>query len=133
MILVDSSVWVDHLRGVDTRGSRRLTELATAPGQLATTEPVLMEVTAGASGAIALQRVDRLFSSIPVLSLSVRSDFKDAALLYRAAREAGLTVRALTDCLIAAVALRTGATLLHKDADFAALARVCPLLHEDVR
>lgn len=131
--MVDSSVWVDLLRNVDTRGGRRLAELATTPDQIATTEPVLMEVIAGAVGEVALQRIHRLFSSIPVLSVSVNSDFKDAALLYRAAREAGLTVCALTDCLIAAVALRTGATILHKDADFTALARIAPLLHEDAR
>ncbi|MDQ3096526.1 MAG: PIN domain nuclease [Actinomycetota bacterium] len=133
MILVDSSVWIDLLRGGDTAAGRRLAELATTPDVIATTEPVLMEVAAGAVGQIALQRIERLFSSVPLLSVSVTSDFKDAALLYRAAREAGFTVRALTDCLIAAVALRTASTVLHKDADYVALASIAPLRHEDVR
>jgi predicted nucleic acid-binding protein len=39
----------------------------------------------------------------------------------------GETVRALTDCLIAAVAIRTGVSLLHSDSDFEALARQTPL------
>lgn len=121
------------MRGSDTRAARRLAELAATPHLIATTEPVLMEVEAGAVGPVSLQRIERLFSSIPLLSVSVTSDFRDAALLCRAARQAGSTVRALTDCLIAAVALRTATTVLHKDADFVALAGIAPLMHEDVR
>ena len=44
--------------------------------------------------------------------------------LFRAVRASGETVRTLLDCLIAAVAIRTGAVLVHRDRDFDALARV---------
>ncbi len=49
--------------------------------------------------------------------------YEDAADLYRACRRAGETVRTLTDCLVAALAIRTGAAVLHADEDFAAIAR----------
>jgi predicted nucleic acid-binding protein len=39
----------------------------------------------------------------------------------------GETVRKLEDCLVAAVALRHGATLLHRDHDFEVIARHAPL------
>lgn len=39
----------------------------------------------------------------------------------------GMTVRKLVDCLIAAVAVRTRATLVHEDSDFDAIAAVAPL------
>ena len=47
--------------------------------------------------------------------------------LLAGAADAGETVRKLTDCLIAAVALRHGAALLHRDHDFEVLARHTPL------
>jgi predicted nucleic acid-binding protein len=54
-------------------------------------------------------------------------DYEDAADIYRACRQAGHTVRALTDCLIASVAMRAGLLLLHTDRDFDAIARHAPL------
>ena len=54
-------------------------------------------------------------------------DYHDAASLLRAAGRTGRTVRKLVDCLIAAVAIRTDATLIHQDRDFDAIAAVAPL------
>ena len=53
----------------------------------------------------------------------VPADYEDAASLYRTCRRGGGTVRRLIDCLIAAVAIRAGAHLLHAAADFTVLAR----------
>ncbi|MDQ4069069.1 MAG: hypothetical protein M3203_06305 [Actinomycetota bacterium] len=57
--------------------------------------------------------------------VSVRGldDFEAAADLYRACKAGGETVRALTDCLIAVVALRQSLSVLHADRDFDVLAR----------
>jgi predicted nucleic acid-binding protein len=44
-------------------------------------------------------------------------DFALAASLYRTARREGVTIRNTLDCLIAAPCVRTGAPLLHSDAD----------------
>jgi predicted nucleic acid-binding protein len=54
-------------------------------------------------------------------------DFEAAAELYRRCRRGGETVRTLMDCLVAAVALRTGAAVLHQDRDYDAIARHAPL------
>jgi hypothetical protein len=50
-------------------------------------------------------------------------DYDHAASLYRVCRRRGETVRKLIDCLIAAVAIRSNAQLLHADRDFTVLAR----------
>jgi predicted nucleic acid-binding protein len=52
-----------------------------------------------------------------------------SAELYRRCRGRGETVRKLIDCLIAAIAIRERATVLHNDRDFDVLtvARVCVL------
>lgn len=69
----------------------------------------------------------RRFPALPMLSVEPVHDYRDAALIYRAAKQRGLTVRRLTDCLIAAVALRHDAVVVHKDTDFDAIARAVPL------
>ena len=49
--------------------------------------------------------------------------FVDAVGLFRAGRRAGVTIRSSIDCLIAACALRNDLEVLHRDRDYAALAR----------
>ncbi|MFT4210630.1 MAG: PIN domain-containing protein [Microbacterium sp.] len=55
------------------------------------------------------------------------TDWEDAARIYRTGRRQGVTIRTLVDCLIAAIAVRGGASVLHHDADFDAIATVVPL------
>jgi predicted nucleic acid-binding protein len=69
----------------------------------------------------------RLLAGCELTPIQGLRDYEHAADLYRICREAGETVRALTDCLIAAVAIRTGNPILHVDSDFDALARHAPL------
>jgi predicted nucleic acid-binding protein len=71
-----------------------------------------------------LRRFLGRFELPPVEGLA---DYEAAAELYRRCRAGGETVRKLTACLIAAVAMRHGAALLHRDHDFEVLARHTPL------
>jgi predicted nucleic acid-binding protein len=54
-------------------------------------------------------------------------DYDQAATLYRQCRISGETPRRLIDCLIAAVAIRSGVQVLHRDTDFVVLAAHTPL------
>jgi predicted nucleic acid-binding protein len=60
------------------------------------------------------------------LPVEASVDYRDAAMAYRAVRSGGHTVRKTMDCLIAAVAVRTGATLVHRDRGFDLLAAALP-------
>jgi predicted nucleic acid-binding protein len=103
----------------------RLTALIAAGGPVAVTEPVLMEVLAGA-------RSDQRESDLRLLLLlrfellpfDVVADFDGAAHIYRRCRRAGVTPRGMVACMIAAVVLRRGATLLSHDVDMDRLAGV---------
>ncbi len=44
--------------------------------------------------------------------------FIHASDIYRECRKKGITIRKTIDCLIAAVAIENGLSLLHKDSDF---------------
>ena len=125
--LIDSSVWIDWFRDADTKATAELSELARYPLSIATTQPVLMELQAGAR-TVELVKINRVVGSFTVLDVDPSIDFIRAAEIFRAVRRAGHTPRALLDCLIVAVALRRDVVLVHKDIDFDRIAEVVPAL-----
>lgn len=127
MILVDTSAWVEFLRGTGSEADERIARLLPDPGGLATNDVILMEVLAGARDESHRYRLRRLLARCRFMPVEGPGDYEDAATLYRACRRGGETVRVLTDCLIAAAAIRTGTPILHRDADFEAIARHAPL------
>jgi predicted nucleic acid-binding protein len=127
MLLVDSSIWIEIARGA----SADLKQAMAAAGEpLAITEPIVGEVLAGAHDPDA---VEARLASVNLRALDPSRDYRDAAMLYRACRRRGMTIRSLTDCLIAAVALRYGDVVAHRDADFERIAEVAPLRTLDLR
>lgn len=124
MILADTSAWVEYDRATGSRVDRRLEELIEVAGPLAVTEPVVMELVAGARTEEREAQLRRLLGRFELLRFDAVSDFDGAARIYRRCRRAGITPRGMIDCLIAAVALRHGATLLAADADLTRVAGV---------
>ena len=126
MILVDTSAWVEFDRGTGSAVDLRVQD-AMRSGEVASCEPVLMEVLAGARDEVRAGRLRRLLTSFAWVPLEPVADFEGAARLYRQCRRAGVTPRGLTDCLIVTMALRSGSALLAADVDFERIARVVPL------
>lgn len=128
MILADTSAWVEYDRATSSATDLAITSLITEGGhQLAVTEPVLMEVLAGAKDEKRHSELESLLKSFQWLSADPVADFAGAAKVYRACRAGGVTPRGLIDCMIASIAIRTGAELLAADRDFIDMARVLPL------
>jgi predicted nucleic acid-binding protein len=127
VILVDTSAWVEYLRGTGSDVNTRVRAYYDNTDALAITDVVVMELMAGVRTESDERRVDSIVNGVAVLGIAGMDDFVQAALLYRSCRQAGETVRQMTDCLIAAVAIRHGVPVLHSDADFDALARHTPL------
>jgi predicted nucleic acid-binding protein len=90
---------------------------------LHTTDVVIMEVLSGARDDTHAEQLRRLLARCEFVPTEGLDDFERAAAIYRQCRRAGDTIRALTDCLIAGVAIRADLDLLHADRDFEALAR----------
>jgi predicted nucleic acid-binding protein len=124
VILADTSAWVEYDRATGSAVDQRLTALIASDGPVAVTEPVVMEVLAGARNDQRESELRRLLLRFHLLTFDVVADFDGAARIYRRCRRAGVTPRGMVDCLIAAVALRRGALLLSQDADLDRLARV---------
>lgn len=120
MILIDSSAWVEFLRGTGSGVCEEVDRLLDS--EIAVSDPVLMEVLAGGRNP---QHVVQLRALLGRASMHhcCAEDYESAAAIYRHCRQSGETVRRLIDCLIAAVAIREQLPLLHQDADFEVIAR----------
>lgn len=127
MILVDSSVWIAYLRDIASPEVETLDGLIRGGADICITEPVIMELLAGAQGARNRAQVENLVNGLPLLGLDPGADFRGAAELYRASMANGHPIRSMTDCLIATVAIRRDVPLLERDRDFAYLAQVSSL------
>jgi predicted nucleic acid-binding protein len=124
MILVDTSAWIEVLRG---RAADQYAQ-AVAGDEVVTCLPVMQEVLQGIDDEIAFRVAVAAFADIPILENPLTRDvFDEAVQLYRNARRAAITVRSSVDCLIAACALRHDAIVLHVDRDFTHLGRITGL------
>ncbi|ABE45997.1 type II toxin-antitoxin system VapC family toxin [Polaromonas sp. JS666] len=129
MLLIDSSVWIDWLRGSDT-DAVRFVQAREGQEELALTQMIYLEVLQGVSSERQFAVTQKILGAqTMLLPLDELETFAAAAQLYRQARQQGLTIRKSTDCLIAAIALEQGALLVHNDRDFLALAQSMPHLH----
>ncbi|MCP4963734.1 MAG: PIN domain nuclease, partial [bacterium] len=122
--LVDTSAWVEFDRATASSVDGRLTELIADTDEVAVTEPVTMEVLAGARSDRREQDLRRLMQRFELLRFDAAVDFDAAARIYRVCRRSGVTPRGMVDCMIAAVALRPGVSLLAADADLGRVAGI---------
>lgn len=129
MLLVDTSVWIEVFR----RHPRFHLESVAELDEVVTCLPVIQEVLQGFRDERAFHVAREAMYALPIVESPLpRAVVDDAIDLYRRSRQAGITVRSSVDCLIAACALRHGLTVLHRDRDFGALARVSALDARDI-
>jgi predicted nucleic acid-binding protein len=125
MILIDTSAWIEYFRASGSAAAgevRRL--LAAEPERVVICEPIAIEILAGALDEDRHAKLERLVDGLRSLRIDDAVDFRSAAAIYRTARRAGRTIRSINDCVIAAVSIRHGASIIHRDADFEVIAEI---------
>jgi hypothetical protein len=128
VILVHTSAWIEFDRATGSPTHHAVAAaIASDPASVAVTEPVLMEVLAGARSDADARRLRNMLTSVAWIPCDTAADFEGAARIYRHCRAKGVTPRTVNDCLIASIALRTDSALLTADRDFEALIRCVPL------
>jgi predicted nucleic acid-binding protein len=128
MILVDTSAWMEYFRATGSPAAVEVRRLLSDHAiQVAMCEPVAMEILAGATDDSKHAKLEQLVNGLPSLTVDDAIDFRVAAGIYRAARRAGQSIRSPNDCLIAAVAIRNEARIVHRDTDFDIIAAVTSL------
>jgi hypothetical protein len=127
MILADSFAWIEYLRGAGGPIAARMRDLVGRPDLLVTTEPVVMELMAGARDLPARRALTGLLAACTLVRVRGLADYQLAALVYSRCSARGESVGSMIDCLIATVAIRANAEVLAQDRDFAKIARHTPL------
>lgn len=125
MILVDSSVWIDYLRGSKNRPVERLVgwlQGGEATVDLGVADLVVFEVMRGFSSAKEQRRARDLLLALDVVEIGGLDNALLAAEHYIALRSQGYTIASPIDVLLASYCIANGHMLLHRDADFDVMA-----------
>ena len=117
MIIVDTTVWVDYLRGTRTPHTDWL-EANLTSGRLGLTDLILCEVLQGITTDSQFDAVQENLLRFEVFETGTVEVAVEAALNYRRLRAVGRTVRRTIDSLIATFCLMEGHALLHNDRDY---------------
>jgi predicted nucleic acid-binding protein len=117
MILVDSSVWIAYLRGLDTPTTSKL-HSAAAREQILVGDIVLVEILQGARDDLHAAQIERDLRRFVVVTLLGDGLASQAARNFRILRNLGITIRGTTDLIIGTFCIERRHTLLHDDRDF---------------
>lgn len=118
MILVDSSVWIAHLRGRRTPATARL-EIIAGREPLLIGDLIMLEVLQGARDESQAAQIERALRQYVVVSLLDADLAARAARNYRKLRGLGITIRKTADIIIGTYCIEYRHSLLHDDRDFA--------------
>jgi len=122
VILVDSSVWIDHLRDTVTAPVSYLRSLISAE-ELLVGDLILCEVLQGLRSDAEARAVEEALREFEIVSLVDAELAVKAAANYRFLRGHGITIRKTVDLIIGTYCIQRGHTLLHSDRDFAPMER----------
>jgi len=117
MIVVDSSVWIAHLRGRHTPEVRKLRALQELD-QILLGDLILLEVLQGARDERHAGMIERELRQFPIAGMLSPALAARIARNYRALRDRGVTPRRTIDMIIGTFCIEAGHLLLHADRDF---------------
>jgi predicted nucleic acid-binding protein len=117
LILVDSSVWIDYFRGLDTPQTERL-DAALGSEPVAIGDLMLSEVLQGFTNDRNFDLALELLAALDHVDIAGHEIAIEAARNFRILRAFGVTVRKTIDTLIATRCLHDGLPLLYSDRDF---------------
>jgi predicted nucleic acid-binding protein len=125
MYLVDTSVWIDYIKGADSEHVEFLDTLLQNPLAVGIADLIYMEILQGAQDQMTFVRFREYFSGQRFYRLKqAEKSYEQAARIYFECRRAGITIRSTVDCLIAQCAMENKLVLLHNDRDFNQMATV---------
>jgi predicted nucleic acid-binding protein len=129
MYLVDTSVWIDFLRGRNVAHVGTLSSLLEGDDIVGVAPIIVQEILQGADSEERFEKWRKYFSDLfCYIPQDHEAAHVSAARLYLQCRRKGKTPRSSNDCLIATIAVEHGLTLLHNDRDFDVIASVEPAL-----
>lgn len=116
-VVVDSSVWIDYLRGVDARHVIAL-DKAIKSRPVMIPDMALAEVLLGLKTNLVADKVETELRQFEVIDVGGREYAVKAAQNYRRLRTVGKTIRSTIDLMIGTWCIEKNIPLLHNDRDY---------------
>jgi predicted nucleic acid-binding protein len=126
MVIVDTTVWIDYLRGAENPETSWLDQELTRQ-RLGLTDLILCEVLQGIREDTLFGQVRDELLAFHLFETGGKELAIASALNFRTLRSQGYTIRRTIDCLIATFCLQAGHELLHRDRDFDAFEKALGL------
>jgi predicted nucleic acid-binding protein len=117
MVVVDTTVWIDYLRGTENPETLWL-DRELPRQRLGLTDLVLCEVLQGVHDPVVFTKVRDELLAFHIFETGGKDLAVASAVNYRILGEKGYTVRRTIDCRIATFCIESGHWLLHRDRDF---------------
>jgi len=117
MVIVDTTVWIDYLRGLQNKETDYF-DRELGRQRFGLTDLILCETLQGIGDENTFIRVLRQLRKFEVFETGGEELAVEAARNFGTLRQRGRTVRKTIDCLIATFCLLRGHSLLHRDRDY---------------
>jgi len=117
VILVDSSVWIDFFKGVDSPETNKLDETLGLE-EVAIGDLILTEVLQGFRDNKDFRLARNVLTSLTIFDLLGTKSAIKSANNFRKLRKKGITVRKTADVIIATYCIENKIPLLFSDKDF---------------
>ena len=117
MILVDTSVWIDYFKGIETQETNLL-DTALSNDSVAIGDLILLEILQGFRSDKDYETAKEHLQVLPQISMLSPEIAINAAENYRVLRKRGITIRKTADVIIATFCINKSIPLLFADKDF---------------
>ena len=119
MWLIDTSTWIDFLRGTDNQPVLKLKDIIETGVPFYLTPIIFQEILQGADSEKRFTQYETYFSTqLFVFPSEPIETFTEAARIYFLCRKKGITIRSTINCIIAQIAIEHSLILIHNDDDF---------------
>lgn len=128
MIIVDTSVWIDYFRGVNSCEVALLKEGLKNNLRIILTELILTEILNGINKEADYRRVLSYLSTLVVIRPAGLHTYLKSSKIFRTCKKNGYGHIPIVDCLISAMAIEMHASVLSTDKHFKIIAKYFPSL-----
>lgn len=117
-IMVDTSVWIDFFKGVETKNVRIFIDYLENDYPIFICPVILQELLQGIKNDNEYKKVKNYLFGLNILNDDAIEAALGAVNIYRRLREQGITIRKSNDCIIAWYAIKYSLKIIHEDRDF---------------
>jgi predicted nucleic acid-binding protein len=124
MILVDTSVLIDYLKGIDNQETKAIDKIIDRKIPFGICSYVYQEILQGSRDQKEFAKLKEYLETFSFYELKYGlQSFERAAQINLRCRKVGIAIRSTIDLLIAEIAIENGLYLLHRDNDYSNIAK----------